>query len=287
MVKWVALIIIAAFVAYVLYWSWRFRNPYKLYFIFGRKGCGKSTFIQKWALKYLKKGWTVYSNTPVAGGVYLYNPQDIGQLNFKPNSVVFCDEVSTIFHNRDFKSMRKDTRDFFAYCRHRRIVFYAFSQTFNNADKVIRDQCDRMYIMSNFLNCMSIGRLIKKGPRVYSNNEAGEDHIGDSLTIMPWILAPFGSVLFTWIPKYAKYFDSFEAEPLPLDNFVYYDARKDLYHVTLFARLSAFFRDCLKRIFNRERYQDDSDMVEVSGAEFSVVEISEDAEGAGQRSTGA
>lgn len=233
--------------AYVLYYVIKFYNPYKLIFIFGRKGCGKTTFIQKYALRYKKKGYTVYSNTPVTGGIYLYDPTKIGQLQFEPNSVVFLDEVSTIFHNRDFKSMKKDTRDFFAYLRHRKIRFYCFSQTFNNTDKVIRDQCDQMYIMQNYLNVLSIARLIAKGPRVYSDNTAGEDHVGDGLTITPLIFAPFGTRLFTWVPKYAKYFDSFECDPLPLTEFKYYNKELDLYHDSIFTRLRFFILRCWSR----------------------------------------
>lgn len=33
----------------------KYRNPYKLYMVFGKKGSGKTTMMTKTALKYLKK----------------------------------------------------------------------------------------------------------------------------------------------------------------------------------------------------------------------------------------
>ena len=39
----------------------KYLNPYKLVFVFGKKGSGKSTLIQKLSNKYYKNGWTVYS----------------------------------------------------------------------------------------------------------------------------------------------------------------------------------------------------------------------------------
>lgn len=40
----------------------RFLNPYKLYVLFGPKGVGKSTLLQKLARYYRKRGYTVYCN---------------------------------------------------------------------------------------------------------------------------------------------------------------------------------------------------------------------------------
>ena len=37
-----------------------YRNPYKLYMVFGKKGSGKTTLMTKLAIQYQKKGWDVY-----------------------------------------------------------------------------------------------------------------------------------------------------------------------------------------------------------------------------------
>lgn len=39
-----------------------YRNPYKLYMVFGKKGSGKTTLMTKLAIQYQKKGWNVYWN---------------------------------------------------------------------------------------------------------------------------------------------------------------------------------------------------------------------------------
>ena len=40
----------------------KYNNPYKLCFIFGKKGAGKSTLMVHNMLKDLKRGWTVYTD---------------------------------------------------------------------------------------------------------------------------------------------------------------------------------------------------------------------------------
>ena len=56
------------------YFSIRFRNPFRLIFLFGKKGCGKSSTLCKLAFDYIRKGWTVYSTEPIPG-TYLLPPQ--------------------------------------------------------------------------------------------------------------------------------------------------------------------------------------------------------------------
>ncbi len=50
---------ILTFVVFGLYCA-RYANPYKLNMYIGSKGCGKSTFIAKTAVLWLKRGRTVY-----------------------------------------------------------------------------------------------------------------------------------------------------------------------------------------------------------------------------------
>lgn len=51
--------------ALILTWHFltrKYLNPYKLYVIFGPKGVGKSTLLQKLAAYYIKRGFNVYCN---------------------------------------------------------------------------------------------------------------------------------------------------------------------------------------------------------------------------------
>ena len=64
------LLIALAFLAVILFVAYhmvRFRNPYKLYMVFGKKGSGKTTLMTKLALAYQKKGWKVYCDREVPG----------------------------------------------------------------------------------------------------------------------------------------------------------------------------------------------------------------------------
>ncbi len=93
-------ILIAFFVLLIpcIYLAYRYRNPYKLIMVFGKKGAGKTTFLTKLAYQYQKKGRPVYS-TEWAPGVRMFDVQKIGQMSFPENSVIFIDEVGMVWDN--------------------------------------------------------------------------------------------------------------------------------------------------------------------------------------------
>ena len=66
---------------YVLYHVIAYRNPYKLYMVFGNKGSGKTTLMTKLALQYKKKGWNVYCDREIPG-CYLFKTEDFGKYAF-------------------------------------------------------------------------------------------------------------------------------------------------------------------------------------------------------------
>lgn len=58
-------IVLLVLFAIVLFWHFstnRYLNPYKLYVLFGPKGVGKSTLLQKLARYYKRRGYTIYCN---------------------------------------------------------------------------------------------------------------------------------------------------------------------------------------------------------------------------------
>ena len=248
MIKWLLLFSIFGLFLFFLHHYRKFSNPYKLYMVFGKKGAGKTTLITKLAIKYMRAGRTVYSTVPVPG-TYGFDPVDLGRLQFEPNSVVFVDEVGMIFDNRNFKNFRDDTRDFFKLQRHYGCTVYLFSQAFD-IDKKIRDLTDNMYLITNFCNCISIARKINRYITiVHSDSGTGESHLADDMDFTPWFTIPFGGAIFTWLPAWSKYFDSFDAPELPKKDFIYYDVKDDLYHVSIFNRLSNFMRSVRAFLF--------------------------------------
>lgn len=195
------------------YYSVKYANPYKLLMIFGGKGSGKSTLLTKLSIKHRRKGWTVYSTVPVPGA-YLINPEDVGHVYMPPKSCILIDEVGTIWHNRNYANFDKDLIKYFKLQRHYRHKIYLFSQAWD-VDKTIRLVCDFLYIVENYFNCLSIARRIKRKLMVVEPTGESESRIADCLILQPLFLAMFGTAIFTWIPHYAKYFDSFVCEEMP------------------------------------------------------------------------
>lgn len=195
-----------------------FKNPYKLYMIFGKKGSGKSSYLAKLALRYQRRGWNVYCNMPDLSipDIRYVDAEKIGEFIPEPHSVLLLDEVGMLYDNRNYKSFKTDVRDFFKLQRHYKCIVYLASQSFD-VDKKLRDLTDMMYLVTN-VGVMSIIRPITKKITLTEATSYGESRIADNLKFK-WIFA----WKFTFLPKYAKYFDSFVAPPRP---YIPYDERK-------------------------------------------------------------
>ena len=172
---------------WILYHVWKYRNPYKLIMVFGKKGSGKSTLQAKLSLQYNRKGWKVFCSTPGIPGTYYFDTSQVGISSFPPNSVILVDEVGMVWDNRDFKNFKTHTRDYFKLQRHYRNIVYLFSQSFD-VDKKIRDLTDRMYLTKNFFNCFPLPAVLIKGLPLYMQMKARVF----PLWRMIWILLPFG-----------------------------------------------------------------------------------------------
>ena len=120
------LIIVLALIPCV-WLSLKYRNKHKLYFVFGKKGAGKTTMLTKLAYKYNKKGVKVYCNTEIPG-TCLIDAKDVGFYKFEENSVVMIDEVSLIWDNRNFKNFRPEVAKFFRLQRHHKLTVWLFIQ---------------------------------------------------------------------------------------------------------------------------------------------------------------
>lgn len=211
--KYIISVILIVASCYIGYYVIRYSNRYRLTMIFGKKGSGKSTTLCKLAFKYLKKGWTVYCTEPIPGTLR-FDVKELGKKHFKEHSAILIDEVGMIWDNRDFKSFEKHVRNWFKYQRHAKCRVYLFSQTFD-IDKKLRDLTDEMYMMVNVLGVLSYGKRIKRKLVVVHPTGEAESRIADDLVISPFFLAPFGARMFVWIPKYARYFDSFDMWEMP------------------------------------------------------------------------
>lgn len=182
----------------------KYLNPYKLYLVFGKKGSGKSTYLVKLARKYMRKGWTIYTNMDelFIPGVRHFDIQHLGDFVPESHSVLLLDEVGMIWDNRDYKVFKPQVRDFFKLQRHYQVLVYMASQTFD-VDKKLRDLCDGMFLHTNFARVFTLGKRITRKVVITESTSEAESRISEDL-----VMLPFWDWTLTFIPRYAKYFDS-------------------------------------------------------------------------------
>lgn len=216
------LIFILAFFALIILFNLltrKYKNPYTLTMVFGKKGSGKSTLMVRLAYQYIKLGWDVYCTEPL-DGCYLIKYDDIGFKQIPPKSVLLVDEAGMVWDNRNFKSFKPEVRDWFKLQRHYKVKVILFSQTFD-IDKKLRDLTDDMYLCINVARVFSWAKRIRR--KIVLTQPTGEfpARIDEALQFDLFLFWPFGARILTFIPKYAKYFDSHKVPILPEKEYDY------------------------------------------------------------------
>lgn len=201
------LLVFLGLIGVVLLWHFatrKYLNPYKLYFIFGAKGAGKTTYETKLACKYLKKGWHVYTDLPelYVPGIRFYESDDLGEFVPESHSLLIVGEAGLKFDNRNFKAFKPELRDFFAFQRKYQVICYMDSQSFD-VDKKIRDRTDGMFLQVNIGRIVSIGKRIKKKITLVASTAEANSRIAEDL-----VYAPFYMWTFTYIPNWVGKFDT-------------------------------------------------------------------------------
>lgn len=207
----------------------KYKNPYRLYLIFGKKGSGKSTQLCKIALKYLKKNkklikhkkpaWTIYTNMSDMSipDVRIIDIKNLGDFVPVSNSILLLDEAGLDFDNRQYKNFSTSKRDFFVYQRHYKVICYLASQSYN-VDKKLRDLCDGMFLYNCIFNVISLCRPIRKSITLTESTSEAESRVAENLKFK-WIF----SWRITFIPRYSKYFKSFVIPEKPELPYKEYD----------------------------------------------------------------
>lgn len=198
------------------YFTYKYRNPYKLIMVFGKKGSGKTTFLAKKSYQYLKKGRPVYTTEYIPGTIH-FDVEKIGYITFPENAVLMIDEVGMIWDNRNFKTFKPEVRDYFKYQRHEKHTVYLFSQTFD-VDVKLRNLTDAMYLCTCHFGWLSISRKIKRSIVLVQPMGDSESRIADNLEFEPWLWSLFGAgtIIFTFIPRWTCLFNSHEKLGLPM-----------------------------------------------------------------------
>lgn len=192
----------------------KYKNPFKLIMVFGKKGSGKTTFLAKMAYKYIMKGIPVYSTVYVPGA-HVFDVENIGTMGFPRKAVIFIDEVGMIWDNRNFKNFRTEVRDYFKLQRHYNHTVYLFSQTFD-IDIKLRNLTDSMYLVRCYMGWLSVAKKIRRDIVLVEPMGDSEARIADSLEFEPAWLSLFGAKtrIITYIPRWCQLFDSYEAPEL-------------------------------------------------------------------------
>lgn len=200
------LFIFSIFIGFFILSS-KYRNPYTLRYIFGKKGAGKSTLMIKWMIKDIKHGWHVYTDMPDVNisGVHFFKTDDLAKFVPPPGTAIYLDEVGLSMDSRNFKTFPAGMRDFFALQRKYKCKVVVNSQSYD-VDKKVRDRVDSMFLQSNIGNLIGVTRPIVRKVTLTEASSQGESRIADQLKF-----SSIFSFRFTWLPRYHKYFNSFNA----------------------------------------------------------------------------
>lgn len=190
---------------------------------FGLPGCGKTTLLSHFAVKYCrpKSPYTyVYGNVHlfVPGYTYIDN-ECIGKYQLD-NCLLLIDEATIFADSRRHKEFPKYLVEFFLLHRHYKCDIYLFSQGWDAVDRRIRIITDRVYYV---YKGVFTGNWFTKYYRIpYGiiipdpKKNGGSEKLGEIIQGYckpPLLVRAFASMVFR--PSLYKYFDSWEAPELP------------------------------------------------------------------------
>lgn len=255
------LAVLTALFIYFYRVSLNYKNPYKLILLFGKKGSGKNTLLTKWAIRYNKLGYTVFSDSEIFN-TYKLDTNWIGKYDFPKNSVLLVQEAGITWDNRNFKSFPAEVRDFFKLQRHKNVIVVMASQSFD-VDKKLRDLTDEMYLIVNYMRIFSVAKRINKKITIQKADDPNKN-TNDQASFLTEAYSfdlPF-FWKFTYIPRYVKYFNSFEAHQMPLvksTKYEYNDSaelyKQTKYDYYLKTKIKTYLVQLADRIFEERRLQ--------------------------------
>lgn len=213
-------------------------QKYQFNMVIGKPGSGKSTMYASLAYYYLSRGYCVYGTDPIT--VYIKDKKShkkipvqvkkikvdqIYRYQLPEDSVILIDEIGTIFHSRNFKNFGNNNINFWKRYRHRKLIIWAFSQSFDT-DLVLRNLVSQFWILERRIRVFAIARRLIMKPVVVHPQGEGVARITDDFVEDPKLMRPvMGGSKWVYIPKWIGLFDSFESpdEMLALMDIDYSD----------------------------------------------------------------
>lgn len=150
--------------------------------IVGNPGKGKTYFLQKLALEYLKKGYIVVlvnCGWSINGAIMIEEAEEILSIYVNPNQreeriAMFTDEANALFPARDWARTSKDNRDYFAMFRHAGVVaFYYCTQSFGDVENIVRSKTEFVW-KCGFLRPLRLFYHRKYSKSDYEKMESGQ-----------------------------------------------------------------------------------------------------------------
>lgn len=195
--------IILAYNIFITIWE-RTHREYGVTYIAGDIGSGKSTYSAKLAYQHIKQGWKVYSNSYIEG-CYKITLDELKTKVCPENSLIIIDEASLEINSRAFAKTQITLIAYMKLCRHYKNKVILISQTFGDTDKQIRELAAKVYFIRKI-----IPGLISVPARVVGKLGIGQD----GQPCVQYEIKKLGTPFY--LPKWYKYFNSFERENKPI-----------------------------------------------------------------------
>lgn len=191
----------------------KYKNKCLIRYFIGLPGKGKTTLATKICIKEgLRKNRKVYSNFEVFGA-YKLDMKDFGRYDLR-DCILLLDEIGLEFNNRDFKTFSKDTLRFFKLHRHFNTDIYCFSQALDSDISIFR-LVDELYIIEKVGRVFSIAKKIDRYLVLHNSKDEKTNNGSENFITEDFKYSFPTNWIITFIPRWVKFFNSFETPKLP------------------------------------------------------------------------
>lgn len=205
--------------------------------IMGQKGTGKSMLMCKMIHKYLKMGCYCYTTENIVlspkyerfkDHLRYFSIKDFGKFNFPPNSVIFIDEIMSLFNNRNYQSFPPEVTLYLTLNRKAVNRIVMFTQNFSSVDKVIRVLSEKVYLIHKYGRIFTIGRQIDKEQYLkdIENCKDSDSQLVERMSYRPFYVR--GAFIGCYIPAWIKCTRSYDIDKYYSKEMPYYYSYFDI-----------------------------------------------------------